>query len=750
MKKNITYLFIVFIFELMFISNSYSADMKFEKCKLYASEKDYYTSFELDFKNNDIYRTFYAKGDIYDKYIKITSNTEDEIFSSILNLYENNYVKYKFDKKTNDVIRYLYKDPDGKIRTERTKMICDNVEGRWEDEIIIADGSNNEKKWITKKKSKNKKEIEKIEKMYAEGYLSKSECVKAKSKLLKISKSSKTICDNVEVKLVKKETKSDLEKEVDNLSKQLEDSKKKKKKKTWKKKKKKEKKKKKDFQEKEKDLSKETKSWITKKKKEKKKSKLEERFYNSLAELPNSEFYFYAIDENDRNIFGYVNPDNSSKFIEVENRKFRKGSEGKAYITGTKISCDIYSEVDKAESARVYFGDFTMICLDKQQFIGNWSQVGTNGKGFASSKDGKNSFDFIFSADRELAIKVASKGQKEEEHKIDYNEDNTDPVIKTVNKIETNGISILEGVVEDDSGEVILIVDGNRINLDKNGNFKFPVNAKKQNSIILEAYDNSGNQASKEIPIILIAKKYTTNQNYHAIVIGINNYKHLEKLEVAENDARTLANILMDKYNFNVKLMTDSTRAEIVDGLYEISRNLTEKDNLLIYYAGHGSLDKEANEGYWLPIDAKPNSRSNWISNDFLIKEAKATKAKHVLLIADSCFAGSLMRTAGTDKATKKQMQNEIYLRKLEKKKSRQVMTSGGEEYVVDNVGGNHSLFAEKLIETLKTSNYVVNTDEIFTNIRKFVTVNVKQMPEKGILYETGHDGGDFLFFPIN
>ena len=75
MKKNITYLFIVFIFELMFISNSYSADMKFEKCKLYASEKDYYTSFELDFKNNDIYRTFYAKGDIYDKYIKITSNT---------------------------------------------------------------------------------------------------------------------------------------------------------------------------------------------------------------------------------------------------------------------------------------------------------------------------------------------------------------------------------------------------------------------------------------------------------------------------------------------------------------------------------------------------------------------------------------------------------------------------------------------------------------------------------------------------
>ena len=62
-----------------------------------------------------------------------------------------------------------------------------------------------ETKWITKKKSKNKQEIEKIEKMYADGYLSKSECVKAKSKLLKLPNISNTICDNVEVKVAKKE-----------------------------------------------------------------------------------------------------------------------------------------------------------------------------------------------------------------------------------------------------------------------------------------------------------------------------------------------------------------------------------------------------------------------------------------------------------------------------------------------------------------------------------------------------------------
>ena len=43
--------------------------------------------------------------------------------------------------------------------------------------------------------------------------------------------------------------------------------------------------------------------------------------------------------------------------------------------------------------------------------------------------------------------------------------------------------------------------------------------------------------------------------------------------------------------------------------------DLTENDNLLIYYAGYGAVDYEAEEGYWLPVDAKPDNVANWISN---------------------------------------------------------------------------------------------------------------------------------------
>ena len=133
--------------------------------------------------------------------------------------------------------------------------------------------------YITKK-SDTTKEVEKIEKSYANGSITKSECTKKKSKALKLGKVSETICDNVEVKTVKKESKE--EKKVEYI----------------KKKEKKKKKAKKEFLKKTKDLSKKAKSWITKKVKK-------EKYYNSIEKLPDSDIYFTSIDD-DGNVFvGY-------------------------------------------------------------------------------------------------------------------------------------------------------------------------------------------------------------------------------------------------------------------------------------------------------------------------------------------------------------------------------------------------------------------------------------------------------------
>ena len=48
--------------------------------------------------------------------------------------------------------------------------------------------------------------------------------------------------------------------------------------------------------------------------------------------------------------------------------------------------------------------------------------------------------------------------------------------------------------------------------------------------------------------------------------------------------------------------------------LNRLRAELSEKDNLLIYYAGHGYIDTASDTGFWLPIDAQPDNEVNWIS----------------------------------------------------------------------------------------------------------------------------------------
>jgi len=241
-------------------------------------------------------------------------------------------------------------------------------------------------------------------------------------------------------------------------------------------------------------------------------------------------------------------------------------------------------------------------------------------------------------------------------------------------------------------------------------------------------------------------KTIKTDEKYYALVIGNNNYEHLEKLDAAENDAVVIADVLTNKYGFEVDLLLNADYDTTVNSLFKITNKLKKDDNLLIYYAGHGELDKAENRGYWLPVDASYELRSKWISNQRIVDRIKATKAKHVLLIADSCFSGTLMRSSVTPESN--EALDEKNIDRLKSKKTRLVITSGGNEPVVDSDGGDHSLFALKLIDTLKNNNTVINSQMLFENIRRYVISNADQTPERALVHKTGHDGGDFLFFP--
>ena len=108
-------------------------------------------------------------------------------------------------------------------------------------------------------------------------------------------------------------------------------------------------------------------------------------------------------------------------------------------------------------------------------------------------------------------------------------------------------------------------------------------------------------------------EKFKSNEKYYALVIGNNNYEHLEKLDAAQNDAEVIAYVLENKYGFEVDLLLNADYETTVDTLYDVTNKVKNNDNLLIYYAGHGELDKAENRGYWLPVDASYKQKSKWI-----------------------------------------------------------------------------------------------------------------------------------------
>ena len=233
--------------------------------------------------------------------------------------------------------------------------------------------------------------------------------------------------------------------------------------------------------------------------------------------------------------------------------------------------------------------------------------------------------------------------------------------------------------------------------------------------------------------------------SYSALIIGNNNYKYLPPLKTAQNDAKKVAETLKDKYGFKIKLLLDANRSDILLALNNLRWNLTQHDNLLIYYAGHGWLDKEADEGYWLPVNAQKDNTLAWISNSSITASLRALKAKHVLIVADSCFSGKLARGVHIVNKTPG------YLSRLSRKRARCVISSGGLEPVIDSGGrGEHSVFASALLDILKENKGILDGAQLFNKLRRPVMLNSDQTPECSDIRKAGHEGGEFLFVPVS
>lgn len=241
---------------------------------------------------------------------------------------------------------------------------------------------------------------------------------------------------------------------------------------------------------------------------------------------------------------------------------------------------------------------------------------------------------------------------------------------------------------------------------------------------------------------------------YHALIIGNNRYAQFPNLETAVNDAQAMARLLEAQYGFQTRVLTDANRYAILSALEEFRSNLTEQDNFLLYYAGHGELDRTNGRGNWLPVDAEPDSRANWISNVAITDILNSMSAKHIMVIADSCYSGTLARAITTSLEGGRSEEKRIkWLKLMLDTRSRTVMTSGGLKPVLDTGGGDHSIFAKALFDVLQSNGDILEGPILYQQVAKQVKaaatrLNVDQDPRYAPMKFAGDLGAPFFFVP--
>ena len=234
---------------------------------------------------------------------------------------------------------------------------------------------------------------------------------------------------------------------------------------------------------------------------------------------------------------------------------------------------------------------------------------------------------------------------------------------------------------------------------------------------------------------------------YRALIIGINDYKDpkIPDLQTAVSDAKDMAELLIKRYGFQVNLLLDqeATKEAIYRALRNLASSTKSDDSVLIYYAGHGDLDRTYNDGWWIPVNAEGGNPVTYLDNIQVQKSMRNMNARHVLLISDSCYSGTLF---GQSRAIPQAIDSKYYVN-LYNEKSRWGMTSGNKTPVSDVGSDGHSVFAYQLLKELgKNQKPYISIQELCTRIAPIVSNNSEQTPLCRPIRDTGDQGGEFVF----
>ncbi|MEM6766322.1 MAG: caspase family protein [Bacteroidota bacterium] len=243
-----------------------------------------------------------------------------------------------------------------------------------------------------------------------------------------------------------------------------------------------------------------------------------------------------------------------------------------------------------------------------------------------------------------------------------------------------------------------------------------------------------------------------SSRKNHLFVIGIDKYQKISPLSNCVSDATSFKNTLIANYKFeenNAVSLFDkkATKGAILSNLEKYSQTLTARDNLILFFAGHGYYKKQNGIGYLIPVEGKASETWDLIPHSTILDYVKGMKVHHLLLIIDSCYSGNLLRSdVGEEKILPKGAK-EAYALEVDVFPSRWGMAAGRIETVADGLVGDASPYAKGLITFLEsTPQKVFAASDLMYHVNRIASYNADQTPIGGPMIKMSDQGGEFLF----
>ncbi|MCP4687232.1 MAG: PEGA domain-containing protein, partial [Desulfobacterales bacterium] len=242
-------------------------------------------------------------------------------------------------------------------------------------------------------------------------------------------------------------------------------------------------------------------------------------------------------------------------------------------------------------------------------------------------------------------------------------------------------------------------------------------------------------------------------EDYHALVVGVGKYDFWPDLDGPERDAEEVAGALKD-LGMKVTMMKSPTSEELKAALNNLAYQKGQKKNraILFFFSGHGeteSLITGEKLGYIAPRDCpmlevdRNGFNAKAISMKLIETYALKIRSKHVLMVFDSCFSGSIFPALkGVPAVIADKINNPV----------RQFITAGAENesvpddglfksYFIKGIRGEADLIRDGYITGSELGLYL--QDKVIAGSRGL------QHPRIGRIMHPTLTGGDFIFTAV-